>query len=216
MSERFACLLLFVFVAGCHGEPKTLEPRTPPPRGAAPVTLPPTPVPDGYGRVILNGSDGPMKITARADTTFVPPGHPVPPNRTGDLCTTPCIADLPVGRYELYMTSADGSYAHGDTDMLDVTEGVTHYERAPGKFVQPKWIPVLPTLVVAVGVAAALGGGALLTGKDDSHGCVCLIPGQSAGHRRLLMAAADSAAAGAAGVVLQMRREEEQRQSMMH
>jgi hypothetical protein len=52
---------------------------------------------------------------------------------------------------------------------------------------------------------------------EYTDGCVCVVPGQSAGRRRLLMAAANGAAAGSAGVVLQMRRqEEEQRQTMLH
>lgn len=155
--------------AGCRGEPKVLEPRTPPPRRAPAVPLPPTPPPQGYGRVVLASTDAALGITARADTTFVPPGHPVPPNRTGDLCTTPCAADLPIGRYKLYMTSADGSYSQGDTDVLDVRDGTTYYLRAPGKFESPTWIPVLPTVLVTLATLSVLGGIGLAASDDDSQ-----------------------------------------------
>jgi hypothetical protein len=158
-----------LFGLGCRGEPKALEPRAPPARQAPPVAIPELPVAAGYGRVVLHGTDGAMQITARSDTSFVPPGHPVPPNRTGDLCTTPCVADLPIGRYKLYMTSADGSYSRGDTDMLDVREGTNYYLRAPGRFEEPEWIPILPSVIVAVGVVALLSGAALVASDDGSQ-----------------------------------------------
>ncbi|MEZ4224243.1 MAG: hypothetical protein R3B13_25055 [Polyangiaceae bacterium] len=177
--------------AGCRGEPKALEPRTPPPRVPPNVPLPNAPLPDHYGRVVLASTDDSLKITARSDTTFVPPGHPVPPNRTGELCSTPCVTDLPIGRYKLYMNSADGSYEHGDTDMLDVREGLTYYVRAPGKFEEPQWIPVLPTVLTIVGVAALAGGLALATAEDKS--------GQTPG---LIMAGAGVGIAVVGGVML--------------
>lgn len=167
MNARITLPALGLLLVGCYGEPKVLEPRSPPPRQAPPVAVPGTPIPEGYGRVVLNGTDGPLKITARADQSFVPPGHPVPPNRTGELCVTPCVVDLPVGRYELYMTSADGTYARGDTDTLNVTEGLTQYERAPGKYVQPDWIPIAPTAVVILGALAALGGAGLVSSSES-------------------------------------------------
>ena len=162
-------LALGLMGVGCRGEPKALGPRTPPPRVAPAVPLPPAPPPPHYGRVVLSSTDAALNITVRADTTFVPPGHPVPPNRTGELCTTPCAADLPIGRYKLYMTSADGSYSQGDTDRLDVREGVNYYIRAPGKFEEPTWLPVLPSVLVGLATVAVLGGAVLLSSGEDSQ-----------------------------------------------
>jgi len=122
----------------------------------------------GSGRVVLHGTDGPMRITARADTAFVPPGTQMQPTRTGELCTTPCAVDLPVGNYKLYMTSADGSYSHGDTDTIVVREGLTYYVRAPGKFEPPQWIHVLPTVIFAAGLTLALVGATMTTSEDET------------------------------------------------
>jgi hypothetical protein len=119
--------------------------------------------------VILDGTDGPMRITAQADTSFIPPGASAPPTRTGELCVrTPCIADLPVGRYKLYLSSADGAFTHGDTDELVVTEGVTYYLRAPGKYEPPTWVPVLPTLLATMAAAVVITGAALATSHEES------------------------------------------------
>jgi len=154
---------------GCKGEPKVLEPRSPPPHALPPIGLPSQPIPPGYGRVVLHSTDGPLRITARADVAFVPPGTNVPATRTGELCVTPCVADLPLGHYRLFMNSADGSYAQGDTDDLRVGEGVTYHVRAPGKFEPPTWLPVLPTVLVIVATGAFLGGVALVSQRDDSQ-----------------------------------------------
>ncbi len=94
----------------------------------------------------------------------------MPPNRTGELCDTPCVVDLPAGRYKLYMTPADGSYANGDSDMMQVGAGrLTYYLRAPGKFEQPEWIPIAPTALVTLAVLAAAGGASLLVSDDSSN-----------------------------------------------
>lgn len=116
---------------------------------------------------MLHGTDGRLRVTARGDTAFVPPGTNVPPTRTGELCVTPCVADLPYGNYRLFMSSADGSYSQTDTDDLSVREGVTYHVRAPGKYEPPTWLPVLPTVVLAVATVAVLGGAALASKKDD-------------------------------------------------
>jgi hypothetical protein len=109
-----------------------------------------------------------MRITAQADTSFVPPGTGVPPTRTGELCSaTPCVVDLPVGRYSLYLSSANGTFKHGDTDQLTVTEGLTYYVRSPGKYEPPTWLPWLPVLLVVAGVAVVTTG-AVLAANDDS------------------------------------------------
>jgi hypothetical protein len=111
-----------------------------------------------------------MRVTAQADHTFVPPGGGVTPTRTGELCmSTPCVVDLPAGRYRLFLSSADGSFSHGDTDDLVVTEGVIYYSRAPGHHEPPTWFPVLPTVVI-VGAAALIAGGAVLATDREEKG----------------------------------------------
>jgi hypothetical protein len=165
---RTILALCALVVVGCKGEPKVLEPRSPPPRATPPIALPSQPVPAGYGRVVLHGTDGRLRITARGDTAFVPPGTNVPPTRTGELCVTPCVADLPYGNYRLFMSSADGSYSQTDTDDLSVREGITYHVRAPGKYEPPTWLPVLPTVVLIAASVAVLGG-ATLASRDEEN-----------------------------------------------
>lgn len=170
MGLRWAFVgLVFALVAGCKGEPKVLEPRTPPPRTPPPVALPQQPIPDGFGRVVLHSTDDPMRVSARADVAFVPPGMNVPATRTGELCVTPCVVDLPHGHYRLFLASADGSYEQSDTDDMVVRQGITYHVRAPGKFVPPTWLPVLPTVLVIAASAAIMGGAALAAGDDTSQ-----------------------------------------------
>jgi hypothetical protein len=135
------------------------------------VLWPPYVPPSGHGRVVLNGTDGPMHVVAQADRSFVPPGQSVPPTRTGDLCSsTPCVADLPVGRYKLYLSSADGAFKHGDADELVVTDGVTYYVRAPGRYEPPEWLRVLPIVIVTGAAALLVAGAALaLNGEASSQ-----------------------------------------------
>jgi hypothetical protein len=52
-------------------------------------------------------------------------------------------------------------------DQLDVKEGTNYYLRAPGKFDPPRWIHVLPTLVVITGVTLAVVGAGLAV-SDES------------------------------------------------
>ena len=80
------------------------------------VDMPTTAPAAGNARVVLHTTDGPMRVEARADLDFVPPGSNAPPTRFGELCVTPCVVDLPPGKYKLYLTSADGGYARGDVD----------------------------------------------------------------------------------------------------
>ncbi len=156
-------------LSACAGAPRQLEPRTPPPQVTPTVALPTAPVLAGNGRVVLSTTDTAMKLTAQADTTFVPPGATIAPTRSGDLCTTPCVVDLPLGRYKLFMNAARANNDHGDVDELLVSPGINYYVRAPGKFEPPEWIPVVPTLLVVTG-AALLTGGAILAGSSDSTG----------------------------------------------
>jgi hypothetical protein len=78
------------------------------------------------------------------------------------------------------MTSADGSYDQSDTDTLEVREGLNYYLRAPGKFEEPTWIPVLPTVLTVLGVAAIAGGVALASNSEDTRTTGILIAGGGA------------------------------------
>ncbi|MCK6538406.1 MAG: hypothetical protein L6Q84_35995, partial [Polyangiaceae bacterium] len=54
--------------------------------------------------------------------------------------------------------------------VIDVVrDGVTYHLRAPGKFVPPTWIPVLPTVMMIAATGAILGGSALLGQEDSSQ-----------------------------------------------
>jgi hypothetical protein len=151
---RRARTLLVVFLpllnAACAGEPRIIEPRTPPPRQMPEVHLPPTAPAAGNGRVVFDTTDGPMRISMQSGPSFVPPGAGAPPSRSGELCLTPCAADLPFGKYRLFMW-AEGGSQHGDTDDLVVGEGVTVYRRAPGKYTTPSIPERIPSAVLVVG-----------------------------------------------------------------
>jgi len=134
------------------------------------VAWPQYPLQVGYGRVVLHGTDGPMHVVAQADTSFVPPGQSVPPTRSGGLCpSTPCVADLPVGRYKLFLTSADGSFTHGDVDELTVTDGVTYYVRAPGRYQAPEWLRVYPIVLLTAAAALVVTGTVFAVEKDGTE-----------------------------------------------
>jgi hypothetical protein len=165
---RAVCILAGTLALACTSAPEHLPPRSPPPREVPPVPLPAAPLAAGYGRVVLHGTDGPMRVTAEAEAAFVPPGGHAPASRTGSLCaTTPCVVDLPVGRYTLYLSSADGAFKHGDTDALEVTEGLTYYVRAPGRYESPTWFPALPTVLVITAAALITTGTVIAVSQDD-------------------------------------------------
>jgi hypothetical protein len=170
-SGSVGCAVLCMTVlAGCTNEPKVLPPRTPPPRAEPAVAVPDAPVAPGFGRVVLHGTDGPMRVAVRADESFIPPGMSVPPNRSGDLCVTPCVADLPAGRYKLFLVSADGAVPGGDVDNIEVRQGGTnYYVRAPGRSEPRTWLPVLPTVMYIAGSIAMLGGLIMLSAEDESN-----------------------------------------------
>jgi hypothetical protein len=128
-------LLIPLSTAACAGEPRVIEPRTPPPHEIPSVQLPPYPPRPGEGRIVLDTTDGPMRLSMASDPSFVPPGASTAPSRAGELCLTPCVADLPFGKYRLFMTAENGE--HGDTDDLLVGQGLTVYRRAPGKYTTP-------------------------------------------------------------------------------
>lgn len=168
LSSHCTRLLVVAGVmSACVGAPKELPPRAPPARMLPRVDMPTTAPAAGNARVVLHTTDGPMRVEARADLDFVPPGSNAPPTRFGELCVTPCVVDLPPGKYKLYLTSADGGYARGDVDIVNIHEGNNFYIRAPGKFDSPHWVHMLPTLVLLAGVTGVIVGGTIATHNDS-------------------------------------------------
>jgi len=171
-----ALLSAAAVLSGCTREPKVLEPRTPPAQTVPPVPVPATSVAEGYGRVVLYPTDGPMRVTARADVPFVPPGHQSVPSRTGELCRAPCVVDLPQGNYRLYMTPVSERVEAGDVDELQVGSGINYYVRAPGKYESAKAYPPLPIALAVAGIAMFVVGAALVpentgqTGETQASG----------------------------------------------
>lgn len=165
-----AWLLGFVLLSSCTREPKVIEPRTPPTQQAPQIPLPATPVAEGYGRVVLYPTDGPMRVMARADVPFVPPGHQTVPSRTGELCRAPCVVDLPQGNYRLYMTPVAEQVEAGDVDDLQVGGGVNYYLRAPGKYESAKAYPPLPIALIVAGTVVMIVGSALTPQEGGKRG----------------------------------------------
>jgi len=136
------------------------------------VNLPPTPPAERYARVVIDTTDGPMLISAKYDPSFVPPGGPPATTQSGELCTTPCYADLPVGKYRFYMSAAAGTDpSSGDTDDVRLAEpGVYVYRRAPGRYDTPSPVDQIgPGAVILVSTVAFIIGASLL-GGDDRNG----------------------------------------------
>src|SRR4051812_27286244 len=102
---RTLCLtcaaLVLATSLGCVGAPKLLPPRTPPAAVPPPVALPPMPPAANRGRVVLYTTDGPMRIIAEAPKQFATAAADQP--RSGELCVSPCVVDIPPGHYKLYL-----------------------------------------------------------------------------------------------------------------
>jgi hypothetical protein len=166
--SRAAAVLLAVVSAGCAGEPRVLPPREPPSRVAPTVPMPASAVPAGHGRVVLDAVDGPMRVVAKYDPSFVPPGGSAPATRSGELCVTPCVVDLPKGRYRLFMSATGGTdSATGDVDDLVLDEGTYVYRRAPGRYKTPSiYDGIAPAALMVVSITAMTIGGVMLSDAD--------------------------------------------------
>jgi hypothetical protein len=120
---------------------------------------------------VLEATDGPMRVIAKYDPSFIPPGGPAEHGRSGELCVTPCVVDLPVGKYRLFLSATENvDAAAGDTDDLVVGEGLQVYRRAPGRYQTPSPTDALApgaTLIVSL---LALTAGTVLMAKEDSRG----------------------------------------------
>ncbi len=147
------------------------------------VAMPASPVPVGHGRVVLDVVDGPMRVVAKYDPSFVPPGGTPPTARSGELCTTPCVVDLPKGRYRLFLSATGGTDpGTGDVDDLVLDEGTYVYRRAPGRYQTPSlYDSVAPAALMIVSVTAIVVGGALLSDSEGRVAGGALLGGGIAG-----------------------------------
>ena len=160
-----------LLIAGCAGEPRRLAPAEAPSRVMpSMVRLPDTPLPAHRGRVVLDTTNGPMRISAKFDPTFTPPGDSTDRGVTGELCTTPCVVDLPVGKYRLFFSPTENdSSSLGDTDDLIVNEGVTVYRRAPGLYRTPSPTDQIGPVALLVAGTVAATAGSIAVKDDDSR-----------------------------------------------
>jgi hypothetical protein len=120
---------------------------------------------------VLDTTDGPMRVAAKYDPTFVPPGGVPDTTRSGELCTTPCVVDLPIGKYRLFFSAtAATDPGAGDSDDLQVQEGLQVYRRAPGRYQTPTPADgVLPIVLVSASAVALVVGGTLSATKEQNR-----------------------------------------------
>jgi hypothetical protein len=168
LAVAVAVATLAVFATGCinKGEMRVLPPRPAPAQRQVAAPAPAQPVPEGHGRLLVDTTDGSMSVNARFKQGFVAPGNKPSSSRQGELCTTPCGADLPFGRYELFLY-APGQHG-GDSFEVDVTEGTTHVLRAPTRTTAPTFVDTSSGVMIAAGIALmSLSPAILVAGVDE-------------------------------------------------
>ena len=134
------------------------------------VSMPSNPVPEGHARVVLDVVDGPMRVAAKYDPSFVPPGAAAPTARSGELCTTPCVVDLPKGRYRLFLSATGGTDpGTGDVDDVVLGDGTYVYRRAPGRYQTPSIYDGIAPAAVLLASITGIAVGAALLADDDSR-----------------------------------------------
>jgi hypothetical protein len=135
------------------------------------VALPSTPLPQQRARVVIDTTDGPMLVAVRYDPSFIPPGGAPSTTQSGELCTTPCVADLPVGKYRLFLSATGGTDpSMGDTDDVKLAEpGVYVYRRAPGRYDTPSPTAQIGPVTLVVLSSVALVAGFVILGADSEN-----------------------------------------------
>jgi hypothetical protein len=129
------------------------------------VAMPATPVLAGHGRVVIDTSDGPMDVVAQTTASFTSNVAP----RSGFLCRTPCVVDLPLGSYTLYFSGLAKESSRGDVARLEVSEGVNVLRRAPGKYQPPEEGETTAGLLLFTAGLTALSLGLVLAAVSDEH-----------------------------------------------
>ena len=145
-----------VLSTGCVGH------RPPPAVPAAQMPnleLPPTPPPNGYGRVVLDTTDGSFAVESVEGQSF---GAGVNATHTRRLCQTPCAVDLSFGQHELRFI--DGN-RRGDT-LIDVQGETTVVRTAVGQKTGGGPAAVTGGLLTIVGGLTAAGGGLAWAGRS--------------------------------------------------
>lgn len=149
------------------------------------VQLPSTPIPPGYGRVVIDATDGPMDVVAKTDGAF----SNNTPGRSGFLCRTPCVADLPLGSYKLFFSGLEGDDARGDVARLEVGEGLNVLRRAPGKYDTPDQDPALGIVVAVLGTVMLSSGTYFIVSDEEAGGVALMTVGAGAMIGGFVMAA---------------------------
>jgi len=174
---RHAVPLTLGAVLTACGATEVLPPRTAPPRTMPVVTFPADPPGAGEGRLVIDSVDGPTPVTAQSLERFE--GAASRPAPVGTLCTTPCVVDLPLGRYRLLLAGPSDDPGRDDVVEVEVGEGVSVIRRAPGKHEVSESTPTVPILLVVGGVAG-LGAGAAVIGSGDGTAGGLLLGGGAA------------------------------------
>ena len=136
------------------------------------VTMPAQAPAPGHGRLVIDTVDGPMDVAARNVARFEGAGSQ--PTRSGPLCRTPCVVDLPLGRYTLFLSGLAQDPSRGDVVSVEVHPGVTVIRRAPGKYETPEYLPAAPITLVVGGGIGTVAGAAVMGGGEAAGGGVLL------------------------------------------
>lgn len=127
---RLAPLLALAGLVGCA---RVLMPPPAPPRQSPDLSAEP-PVPEGAGRLYVDVVDGPTPVRSveRSSLRLQIGGGTLLAHRrrTEQLCVTPCLVDLPYGRYELAFPSRGSGRL--ETDEINVGPSPMVYRRALG------------------------------------------------------------------------------------
>ncbi|MET0384844.1 MAG: hypothetical protein ABW321_02740 [Polyangiales bacterium] len=139
-------------MSGC-ATPRVLAPRTAPPQQLPSVALPEQLPAAGQGRLVIDTTDGPMDVAAQRIESFTGAAGAGP--AAGPLCRTPCVKDLPLGRYDLFLSGLASDPTRGDRAPVDVREGTNVLLRAPGKYEVPRAFQTGPFFLITGGVVLA-------------------------------------------------------------
>lgn len=141
------------FTVSCVADPILMPERCPPQAIAPPIPMPTTPPAPGMVRTVVHSTDGPTTVSARAEEHFDVPSNKFSFRRQNPLCVTPCVVDLPIGKYQLTFETPAGERLSQDTDTVELKPGVNYLVRAPGKN-YPSQAPVAPAWVLGAGITS--------------------------------------------------------------
>lgn len=161
---------LAVFAALSSGCVKQLPPAAPPAHVAPALPLP-APPPSGYGRLVVDVSEGPTTIsrmTVAAEAVDRPGRPPIYrfTELAGDGCLTPCLIDVPIGNVLLGFpvlgkSATEVELVHVGPDPSAYRRTLSVYEDATGG------LRVFGFVAVPVGFVAAATGGTILAAGFD-------------------------------------------------